>query len=286
MPLISGQGLSQAVAELSRRKVRLCHACQLVDLESYLQVGGVPSRNLMETKGLTYTLFDSDNQDRKNGVWNLVFFNLADFGHWFAQGKNTVPNPFGPILLCFDPEVITQAVDVSISLRSAGARDFDRIAEDISADAVPRLFRDAESRHIRFADALREESGCAEAQSPEISCSFRDELAPLSHLAYVIVDEYTFPRGPLVDIVRQRAELRGASRVFQRWCANGHEARYQILLGAILSGARTASELTAVIPDDSPLSNWRDAVLRSAPLSFQFGRYARYLYEGTVKHCI
>jgi hypothetical protein len=287
MSLISGNALCETVAELSRRKVKLCHACQLVDFKSYLQVGGVPSRNLLTMKGLPYSAFDTDGTDQSNGVWKLVFFNLSDFGHWFAAGKNVVPNPFGPVLLCFDPVVVRQAADVSITLRSAGGKGFDRIAQGIEANDVPRLFTDANSRYIRFADALREEFKYPAAQSPEMSCSFRGEMAPLSHLAYVIVDPYRFTVDSLPDIVRRNVERYTRScRVFKRSCANGYEARYQVLLDAILSGVRHAPELRDAIPDDSPMSDWRDAILQSTDLSFQFGRYARYLSEGTVDQCV
>jgi hypothetical protein len=283
MSLISGNALSQAATELSRHKVKLCHACQLSDLRSYLELGGVPSRNLLTTRGLPYTIFDTDDRDRENAVWRLVFFNLSDFGHWFARRKNTIPNPFGPVLLCFDPAVICQAADLSITLRSAGAGGFDRIAEGIDIGDIPRLFIDAESPHVRFGDSLRAEFGRSEAQSPEMSLSFPRELAPLSYLIYIIVDPYVFPNGWLTEIGRQIIEAQGASfRVFKRWCANGCETRYQVLLDAILSGVRAAPELRDAIPDASPMADWRDAILRSRDLSFQFGRYARYFFEGTV----
>jgi hypothetical protein len=285
MSLILGDALSRAIAELSRRKVKLCHACQLSDFKSYLQLGGIPSRNLLETKGLRYTAFDTDDSDRGNGVWKLVFFNLSDFGHWFAQGKSTVPNPFGPILLCFDPGIIRQAVDVSIALRSAGARDFDRVGEGIGVEDVPHLFKDADSQHVCFAQALREKFGCQKAQSPEISCSFRDELAPFSHLAYIIVDPYSFPSGTLLDTVcGVISEYNGPRRVFMRLCADGCEARYAILLNLIRSGIQRASDLKVAIPDSSLLSAWRGAVLAKSHLTFQFGRYVRYLSEGTLSY--
>jgi hypothetical protein len=287
MATIYADDLPIVAEELSRRRVKLYHACQLADFKSYLQVGGVPSRNLLATNGLPYTTFDTDERDQRNGVWRLVFFNLSDFGHWFAAGKNTVPNPFGPVLLCVDPIVIRQAADVSITLRSAGGRGFDRIAEGIDANDVPRLFIDANSRHVRFADQLREEFGCPVAQSPEMNLPFPDELAPLSHLAYIVVDPCSFQNGLLTDAVHQIIEEEGKSfRVFKRRCADGCEARYQVLLDAVRSGVRGATELSETIPDGSAMSGWRDAILRSADLSFQFGRYARYLFEGTIRQCL
>ncbi len=287
MGVINGNSLSRVAAELSRRGVTLYHACQLSDFRSYLEIGGVPSRNLLTTQGLPYTTFDTDSRDQENGVWDFVFFNLSDFGYWFAQGKNTVPNPFGPVLLGFDPTVICQAVDVSIALRSAGAQGFDRIAEGIGANDVPRLFKGADNSLVLFADALQKEFNCPQAQSPEMSCCFREKLASLSHLAYIRVDPYTFPMGTLTDIVSQVVREAGKSlRVFKRKCLGGCETRYQILLDVIGNGVRTANDLAGAIPDGSPLAGWRDQIVSNKGLSFQFKRYATYLFEGTIRDCV
>ena len=286
MTIINGNSLSRVAMELSRRGVSLCHACQLSDFRSYLEIGGIPSRNLLATRGLPYTTFDTDGRDQENGVWDFVFFNLSDFGYWFAQGKNTVPNPFGPVLLGFDPAVLCQAVDVSIALRSAGAKGFDRIAEGIGANDVPRLFKESDSSLVLFADALQKEFSFPEAQSPEMSCFFREELAPLSYITRVIADPYSLDGASLVGIVRQDVSDRdGSWRVLERRCAEGCAARYQILLDAITAGVRTASSLATRIPDGSPMAGWRDQIVSSKNLSFQFERYATYLFEGTIRHC-
>jgi hypothetical protein len=71
--------------------------------------------------------FDTDAQNHINGAWPKVFGNLCDFGHGFAvghwtEGKSPTPNPFGPILLVANPEILLNADDVAICLRSAGGR--------------------------------------------------------------------------------------------------------------------------------------------------------------------
>jgi hypothetical protein len=287
MALISGDALSGVVRELSRRNVKLYHACQLSDLGSYLDVGGVPSRNLLATRALPYTAFDMDARDRENGVWSLVFFNLSDFGYWFSQGKNTVPNPYGPVLLGFDPTVICQAVDVAIALKSAAAKGFDRITEGINANDLPRLFTGADGSRIRFNGDLGEEFDVPEARPPEMSCSFHDELAPLSHLVYIRVDPYTFSTGTLPDIVRRTVEEHhGSWRVFERSCSDGCETRYQILLDTIIKGVRTPRDLARAIPEGSPLASWRDQIVSGRNLPSQFKRYATYFFEGTIRHCV
>jgi hypothetical protein len=104
MPLISGKALSQIVAELSRRNVKLYHACQLVDFRSYLQLGGVSSRNLLTTRGLPYTKFDTDERDRENSVWRLVFFNLSDFGYWLDREETTFQTFMDPSCFALIPK--------------------------------------------------------------------------------------------------------------------------------------------------------------------------------------
>jgi hypothetical protein len=237
------------------------------------------------TRGLPYTAFDTDSRDEENRVWSFVFFNLSDFGHWFAQGGNNLPNIYGPILLCLGPTVICQAVDVSIALKSAGAKGFDRIAEGIGANDVPRLFKDADSPLVRFPDSLQKEFDCPKAQSPEMSCSFREELAPLSYLTRIIVDPYSFNGNSLVEIVHQDVkDHNGSWCVLERRCADGCEARYQIIQDAITMGVRTAPDLAKRIPDESSLVGWRNQIVSN--LSFQFRRYATYLFEGTIRHCV
>ena len=92
MPLINQNALFRVVTELQRRNVKLYHACQLKDLKSYLQIGGIPSRSLLTSKNLPYTPFDTDKGDQQKGTWKLVFFNFSDFGYWFSQGKSNQVN--------------------------------------------------------------------------------------------------------------------------------------------------------------------------------------------------
>lgn len=285
MPLISGFTLSNVVAELCRRNVKLYHACQRKDLGSYLQVGGIPSRNLLASKDLSYTVFDTDPGDQRKGTWKLVFFNLSDFGGYFARGRNSVPNPYGPILLCFDPKVLESANDISVTLWSAGASDFDREADGIPIGDMSRLFTDSSSGHVRFPDKLRNEFDNPRVQSPEVSCSFDDELAPMNHLAYVRVDPYSFDRRCLPDVVRDMVGQHNQScRVYARDRCD--VSRYQILWDAITQSGASSDDVLAAIAEDSRLSTWARNIQSRPGLSFQFKRYARYLRDGTLRECL
>jgi hypothetical protein len=117
MPVIGGSEVEDLIELLSDRGVNLYHACQYKDFKSYMDLDCLPSRNLLATSWHAYTEFDTDDTDRRNGVWVKVFANLSDFGIPFAQlnwGKFPVPNPYGPILLIFDPAVLNEAEDIAI----------------------------------------------------------------------------------------------------------------------------------------------------------------------------
>ncbi|MBN2316575.1 MAG: hypothetical protein JXM79_21790 [Sedimentisphaerales bacterium] len=287
MAIITGDNLCSVIDELLCRNAKLYHACQLADFKSYLQVGGIPSRNLITTEDLPYTAFDTDSGDQQKGTWKLVFFNLSDFGYWFAQGKNNIPNPYGPILLCFDPEVLEHANDISITLWSAGARDFNREIDGITAEDVPRLFVDSKSARVRFRDKLRDEFDNQKAESPEINCSFENELAVMDYLAYIRVDPYDFNTCSLLDVVRETVEEFGLySRVFERDCLDGHIPRYQILWDAITRSASSGGDVLAEIGQNPLMSSWADRIRTQPNLSFQFQRYTKYLLNGTVSECL
>ena len=87
MPLIKKDDIPALVDLFTKRNVTIHHACQLQDLKTYIQLAGIPSRNLLEASGGAYTPFDTDATDKKNEVWTKVFGNLSDFGVWYAHGK-------------------------------------------------------------------------------------------------------------------------------------------------------------------------------------------------------
>ena len=97
--MISRNEIQSLVNLLLERNVSLYHACQLIDFESYLALGGTPSRALLENKELPFTPFDTDTIDKTNGVWDKVFGNLKEFGEIFADGMPWPPTVYGPVQL-------------------------------------------------------------------------------------------------------------------------------------------------------------------------------------------
>ncbi|CAD0230681.1 hypothetical protein [Planktothrix agardhii] len=124
--MFQGEKINELVKLLTNRGVYLYHACQLIDFQSYLKLGGIPSRSHLESNSQPYTTFKTDQNDRANDDWDKVFANLSDFGTTFAGGHGAVPNIYGPILFKIKPEVFYEATDVAICLRSAGRKGFDR----------------------------------------------------------------------------------------------------------------------------------------------------------------
>ena len=175
--VLRGKTLSSFVRRLEERRASLYHACQLRDFESYLAIGGIPSRQLLEWRGLGFTEFDTDKQDQKNDVWSKVFLNLEDFGKWFDSGKNAVPNPYGPVLIRVRPDMLRCARDVAVCLRSAGASGFDRKQESLTLAETEDVFRSLRSPTVKDrGDLAKLKKG--DGQSPELSCAVAGQLLP------------------------------------------------------------------------------------------------------------
>ena len=203
------------------RETKLYHACQFTDFCSYIEVGGIPSRRLLEERGLLFTPFDTDNRDRQNNVWNKVFLNLHDFGGTFALGRAAVPNTFGPVAFVMRSNTFSCATDVAICMRSAGALGFSREDESIILDQVESLFThpiDAgqpNASYVKYAAQLRDVF--PDAREPEISCSINSEFVPLNFVAYILVDPYVINGTPLIQYVRRYLAAQQLSlRVIER----------------------------------------------------------------------
>jgi hypothetical protein len=303
MPLISGLELGRVIELLENRGVHFFHACQLKDLRTYLDLGGIPSRHAMQEAGRPFTQFDSDQADQASGSWSKVFGNLSDFGWGFARGNNTsaVPNPYGPILLVFDPHALESVDDLAICLRSAGIQGFNRTAESLaSAAEVDRIFTNTydpdetyTNAYLKRSEELRAEFGARvgtaasagwRTLNPEVSCTVSDELIGFEHLIYVIVDSYTKDGTRLIDLVSAALNEHAVNtRVLARNYRVGanRERILQDLLRSFDNGPISLQQFAGKSYLAPESREWADRV-RSRNLGWQFDRYARYLYEGTL----
>jgi len=286
--MFQGEEIQKLVELLKERDAYLYHACQLLDFQSYLNVGGIPSRSHLESNRQLYTGFETDEKDRSRQVWDKVFGNLEDFGRTFASGKPAVPNPFGPILFQIKPEALYEATDVAICLRSAGRPGFNRENEALSSiQDVDRLFlypiEHSKSYFVKHPTQLQEEftPTASKASAPEISCTVVSGLFPLHYVNYVRVEPYIIQRQPLQAKVKEIISNKGAKfKVFERELDRCPPYTNE-LLEIIKSDLPSLQNLSQNPRVSLELRDW-SIKLMEKNLEYQFNRFAKYLYHGTI----
>lgn len=299
MPTISGAEIDSVIALFNERGVKFYHACQYKDFKTYLDLGGIPSRNVMEQSNLPYTPFDTDNVDKNNYVWKMVFGNLQDFGVAFAQGQrneNTAPtpNPYGPILLILNPEVLMEAADIAICLRSAGGMNFQRDNEALpDAETVNRIFEyenldDAPNQYaksyIAFSGTLRERFNNINAMTPEISCAVENEILSFNQLIRIIIDPYVINNQGLVAKVGSLKNQYGLNGVvWERLYRQGENrfAMKQDLANLLLHGFVDIQQVIQNEGNSEDLRDWARRIHRGN-MTFFYNRFVRYLRTGTI----
>lgn len=287
--MFSRNKIDELVDLFRARKVRLYHSSQFVDFKSYFQLGGIPSRKLLEECGLPYTRFKTDQTDKEYGVWDKVFLNLQDFGAMFAKGRIATPTAYGPIAFVFYPEVLRDALDVAICLRSAGGEGFQREKESLqSVDEVKRIFRSdtlqsSRSSEVKWKDELEKEFPSKRVgTSPEISCTSSVGKLSFKHLAFLRVDPYPIGERYLVDIVEDYLLAIGVQvEVKTRGCESPRPAMIRELKHILSEGY---IELDTLISSDDVSTDLREWAkqLRLNGLDYQWCRFANYLVNGTL----
>jgi hypothetical protein len=279
--------LRDLVDLLKRRSVYQYHACQFQDFCSYLAVGGIPSRALLERGGLPMTPFTTDQTDRENGVWDKVFVNWEDFGKGFARGNAAVPNPYGPILLRLCAGALANAHDVAVCLRSAGAEGFDRERESLRSVAdVDRVFYHSHQdghrpEALKFKSGLQAEFGTF-ARSVEISCTFEGGIMPLSDLVDVVVDPYVIEGADLASEVQGKLSSHGLNTTVRVRRGRTEALVYQSLFEAISDHTPPIAELAEIVPHKW-LQKWVIRVSEGGDLLRKnYERFGQYLRAGTI----
>lgn len=288
--MITGSRIQSLVDLFEKRQVFLYHGCQLIDFASYLSLGGIPSRALLETNGLPFTPFKTDTTDQENSVWDKVFINLSDFGHFFAQGAKNVPNPYGPILFKIRPSALLQASDVAVCLWSAGATGFNREREALNTlEEIENLFSHPsnvggpQSTYVKYRNQLAADFGKQKAQDPEISCTVSNSLLSIEYVNFVSVDPYIINNRKLldwVDEIKQRNLVQFSTRERSYFREKSRKDFYNQIAERI--GEKIPS-LYALAHDSTcslPLREWAKQI---SPIEWQFKRYVKYLRDGTLK---
>ncbi|MGH2639876.1 MAG: hypothetical protein ACRDF4_11465 [Rhabdochlamydiaceae bacterium] len=284
--------IGKLIELFTRRGVYLFHACQFRDFQAYLLLNGIPSRETLEGSKLLYTLFESDDNDQLNGVWDKVFINLEDYGNTFASGKNAVPNPYGPILFKISPASLINADEVTITLRSAGAKDFNRWNEALtSIEEIDRVFyysidaKGCDLARVRFGDNLRKvfpDKPYEHIRSTEMHCIFPEELLPLKYVEKIIVDPYIIRDKRLINWVDEEQRAQKISIELCLRIVNGQprisKNDYNELSDIIINFSPSFDSL---VQNSSPvLQKWAQSILN---IDWQYERFARYLLEGTLR---
>lgn len=289
--------IQELIQILKDRKVSLTHACQLKDFKSYLAIGGVPSRKLLNEKGRGFTAFDTDKADKQNDVWSKVFCNLQDLGIPFHKFKSGVPTPYGPILIKLDPEVLENATDVAICLRSAGVEGFNRKIESLSSvDELEKLFKNAKDSNypsdILFVSELKKifKQNKDVTSSPEMSATmdkflFGKEVAKVDYINEILVDPLVFNSKNLCVEVKKIANsfdpLLG-TLVNTRQTEN--QELYNELISEIIENQFSFDSLKKKYQkeDSHPLNKLINELIRNKT-GYMYDRFSKYLVEGTLR---
>ena len=282
--MFQGEEIEKLVELLKKRRAYLYHACQLLDFQSYLNVGGIPSRSHLERNSQPYTPFESDQSDHTNSVWDKVFTNVSDFGFTFAGGGPAVPNTYGPILFKIRPEALLEATDVAICLRSAGGKGFDREREALnSISEVDRLFKypaeDSDKRsYVKNRKELQKDF-TPNASAPEISCTVVSGIFSLHHVDLVRVEPYIIQECRLRIKIEEIISKNGVTfRVFER---DRCPAYTDELVKIMERGVPSLHDLSKNSNVSQELRLWGKKVI-DRELEYQFNRFAKYLYNGTI----
>ena len=291
--MIVEDNIPEVVELFQARQVKLYHACQLQDFEAYLNIEGIPSRKRLEETKRSFTPFITDEVDRVNGVWDKVFVNLADFGRTFANGGGATPNTYGPILLVINPAALSEANDIAITLRSAGASDFNREKESLAnLEEVDRLFVNPmdspgpTAAFIKFKEALRKDFHSPKATNPEINCTFPEGALPLRYIESIVVDPYDFrifegeTLQTFVFYMMKSHNLR--CELKRRFCkCDSRVALYNEILGTVFGEEITFQKILSSEKSSTEMKRWIEQ-MQQFNLEYQFSRFANYLQEGTI----
>jgi hypothetical protein len=285
--MIQGKDIESLVDLLMQRGVILCHACQFLDLHSYLSLGGIPSRACLEESGLPFTQFETDGDDHMKEVWDKIFMNFSDFGKTFADGHSGTPNPYGPILLEISSEVLNEAEVIAVCIQPVGSNGF--INSELNSlktiSDIDRIFvysadiRYPQSAWVKYKSALREEFGCSNPCDPDISCTMTSGKLSLKYVRRILVDPYLISGKPLRDWVAAMFSFKTHCIIQER--ASKREHLYNELASLIIKNVPSIWELAQSSYVSEELSEWAQAIERKN-LGYQFKRFASYLRNGTL----
>lgn len=101
---MNGKEVYEAFKSIGAKQLH--HANTVTTSCSFLQLGGLGSRQFVEASGLPQTSQESDDIDKKFGLWNCIFVDHVDIHNRGGRAKG--PNQYGPVLFVFDLELLLE----------------------------------------------------------------------------------------------------------------------------------------------------------------------------------
>lgn len=287
--MLRGNDINVLVDLLRRRGSLLYHSCQYIDFQSYLRLGGIPSRKKLCDEKQEYTEFETDSEDQRNAVWGKVFLNLQDFGEIFEKG-NGVPTVYGPIQLLVRPEALSEADDIAVCLRSAGSPRFDRDKEALrTVQDVDRIFLyplqtpGRKKKELKSREKLQKEFCTSYVSYPEISLSIEGCLLPLHYVETVKIDPYRFCGSYLFHHIKSKLGQVAPGLKFQ---FRQYQTRQRVIIDDItrvLIEGEPSFNTVVTNPDvTDETREWILHLRAKKDMEIQWRRYAHYLRHGTL----
>lgn len=87
----------------------LYHANSVTTSCTFIEQGGLLSRDFVERNGLVQTAQDSDDIDKKYEIWDCIFLDHVDIHE--RGGKRKGPNQYGPVLFVFNLDILLHLPD-------------------------------------------------------------------------------------------------------------------------------------------------------------------------------
>ncbi len=183
----------------SARNLQFYHAENLENFRTYCAAGKLLCRReLMNRNPSRFTVFYSDEGDRKLGALGRVFGNLGDFGDIFQRSRRSIPNIYGPIQLVFMPAVFSSMRDICITPKSIATLGWRWRDEALmSEEGINELLR-VDGLHGQINPTF---SFC------ELSCG--NDSIPFEFLKCVVVEPLKVSDWSLQEIVESELRDRG-----------------------------------------------------------------------------
>lgn len=301
MPLIQNTDIPIFTDLLISKGVNLFHSCQLKDFKRYLELGGVPSRNLMQQRSLDFSDFDTDSNDQENSVWDKVFFNLMDFGNYFAlypmnnPDTASIPTIYGPISIQVFPDSINESDDVCVSLKSAGLTGFSREEYGIPVERISDIFvcieceNPREEQYIRRTNELRDIFNIEEpgTLNPEVNITIEGELVGFEHAIMITVDPIFHGDVSLYSIVDSLVKEHNLNafvlnRKFNYRDGDDRKGVLRLICEYLINNPNpTCNGCKAHLAGNAYGEDWIRRI-ESGRLFYNLDRYLRYLQSGTI----